>query len=525
MSFARATIARVEQQAGILISELTRKQLEINTYHGFTWNLLKSHGYLINSNVLIRLLPPPEAASRLADIKDATRKNAEKLRLFKEEGLLHFDLFAETAAELLSKSQALTTIICDAYPCIILDEFQDTNTAEWNLIQILGQRSKLIALADAEQRIYEFRGASPTRITEFTKVFNPTPFDFGMENNRSNGTDIIAFGNDLITGINKNKKYQDVNVKTYQFRKGNGLHLDLKISVFEGCNRLKNSSNWSLSVLVPTKKLMLDVSDYLGDVQKFSNGKSFPALHHEVALETAGPSLAAVLIADLLEQQESTTKNTHNLIHNLCEHIRGRNGNDSPSNADIALTDALSEYIKSGKIRGKNRLLLIDECLRIGKECKEFDFSGDPGADWLKIRKLLFESCSCELKQVAIDAKYLRLLHKGALLRSTLNELWRMNGKYTGAIVAIKNALLQEHFSTSTRAWTGIHLMTIHKAKGKEFDEVIIYEGVYQGKIVRPNSPPKEIEQSRLALRVAVTRAKKRTTILTPAQDICSLLR
>jgi len=66
--------------------------------------------------------------------------------------------------------------------------------------------------------------------------------------------------------------------------------------------------------------------------------------------------------------------------------------------------------------------------------------------------------------------------------------------------------------------------MTIHKSKGKEFDEVIIYEGSHQGRIVRANATPNDVAQARLALRVAVTRAMKRATILTPRNAVCRFL-
>lgn len=66
--------------------------------------------------------------------------------------------------------------------------------------------------------------------------------------------------------------------------------------------------------------------------------------------------------------------------------------------------------------------------------------------------------------------------------------------------------------------------MTIHKSKGKEFDEVIIYEGQFQGKIVNKMHGIKSIEQSRLSLRVGVTRARQNVTIVTPARDICPFL-
>ncbi len=525
LSFARATIARVVQDAGKLVSDPAREGLEINTYHGFAWKLLRSHGYLLNADSTIRLLPPPEAASRLADIHPEARPS-EKRRLFDEEGLLHFDLFAGVSAELLSRSQSLTRIICDAYPIIILDEFQDTNLDEWRMIQALGKRSRLIALADAEQRIYEFRGADPKRIGEFISTYSPTQFDFGSENIRSNGTDIVAFGNDVLTGANKAKIYHDVALARYQIRKGSGIHLDLKLAVMKRCEHLRNSgvTGWSLALLVPTKQLMIEVSDYLGSEQQFAAGKRLVPLSHEVALETAGPALAAVLIAELLEGGSTAMAIAQRLVLDLCVHVRGRRGNDAPNQQQLKLAAALGSYMASGAIRGSKRKTLVDECLRIAERRMAIKLSGDVGEDWLVVRRELASATSNVLQKVAEDARYLRLLHRGAALRSRLSEIWRTTGGYFGAASAVRNALLQEHFSASTKVWRGIHVMTVHKSKAKEFDEVIIYEGSHQGRIVRPGATEKDVAQARLALRVAVTRAMKHVTIMTPKHDVCMFL-
>ena len=88
----------------------------------------------------------------------------------------------------------------------------------------------------------------------------------------------------------------------------------------------------------------------------------------------------------------------------------------------------------------------------------------------------------------------------------------------------MRDALLQEHFSASIKEWRGVHVMTIHKSKGKEFDEVIIYEGSHQGRIARANANDRELAQARLILRVGVTRAMQRATILTPRSDPCRFL-
>jgi DNA helicase II / ATP-dependent DNA helicase PcrA len=525
LSFARATIARVTEEAAALISASSRRAIEINTYHGFAWRLLQSHAYLINANRPIRLLPPPEAAARLAPF-DMKSRTAEKERLFVAEGFLHFDLFAAVCGDLLSRSQSLLKIICDTYPIIILDEFQDTNSDEWRLIQELGRRSTLIALADADQRIYEFRGADPARIGDFINRYSPTQFDFGSENNRSNGTDIVVFGNDLLTGSNKRKAYQNVSVVKYQVRKGIANHSEIKLTVIKRCSNLRNrgSKDWSLAVLVPTKQLMIEVSDYLGTEQRFGNGSALGVVPHQVALETAGPALAAIVISSLLEGGDRSDLIMKRLILDLCEHIRGRKGNEVPSRAQLELADALHNYVQTGSIRGPKRNAIVAECGRIAETRLVTEFTGNPGDDWLAVRRELRNANADPLQLVAEDAKYLRLLHRGALLRARLSEIWRTTGRYIGAASAVRDALLQEHFSASVQVPRGIHVMTIHKSKGKEFDEVIIYEGSHQGRIVRMNASDKEMAQSRLALRVAVTRAMKHTTILTPSHDACRFL-
>ena len=65
--------------------------------------------------------------------------------------------------------------------------------------------------------------------------------------------------------------------------------------------------------------------------------------------------------------------------------------------------------------------------------------------------------------------------------------------------------------------------MTVRKSKGKEFDEVVIYDGLFQG-IVRDPSNEKAVAQNRLALRVTVTHAIKRANILIPKKNPCPFL-
>lgn len=521
LSFARATISRVEEQAGNILDKDVKKQLEISTYHGFAWSILKSHGYLLNNKVN-RIISPHDAATMLAEVEKSERHKTIK-SLFTEQGLIHFDLFAELCYELLNESISLRTILSDKYPIIILDEFQDTNVDEWNFIRLLGLQSRLIALADPNQRIYEFRGSDPNRINDYMNLFSPSYYDFCSENNRSTGRDINEYGNDILTGKNKNKEYKDVCVIKYPPKRKSYTHMKLKIEVLKAYNRIKqqNIQNWSIAVLVPTNSLMLDVSEFLLQKQRIELNKVLPAIKHDVAISSEGPALAAEFIATLLEYGSQKKCNEKVVIKSLNNHILGRKGEKKVSQSNIALVNALVKYLEEEKIRGKNRIEIVNTCKDISNRVNGAVYTGNVINDWIAIQNIIRGYNLPQLKDIENDAKFIKLLRRGSQLNAALGELWRMNGNYENATEHIAEALTQEHFSMASKTWTGINLMTIHKAKGKEFDEVIVYEDLYKGRIV---FKPDRIEQARLNLRVAVTRARNRTTILTPESKPCELV-
>ena len=91
---------------------------------------------------------------------------------------------------------------------------------------------------------------------------------------------------------------------------------------------------------------------------------------------------------------------------------------------------------------------------------------------------------------------------------------------------------MQERFSLGKKPESGIVVMNIHKSKGKEFDEVIIFdgfnvmtkEGVTNGVFSRICFNNQVNDDTKQNFRVAVTRARSKTTILTPVFLSCALL-
>lgn len=520
LSFANATISRIRENLDSVINAKNHNQLYITTYHSFAWELLKSHGYLLNGRNL-KILTPSQANARLSTIED---KQVEKNRLFNQEGLIHFDLFANKCTELLKNSNSILKIISDTFPIVILDEFQDTNQDEWEFIQELGRLSTLIALADPNQRIYDFRGANPLRIAQFRDRFNPTVYDFKKENNRSNGTDICEYGNDILTGSNIGKEYNDVKVVTYGFRKNNMHLLSIKYYILNSIKDYTENliTSWSIAIIVPTNTLMIEISEFLNNTQVLLNGKTVIPISHNISVDMSGPTIVASMFGTLLDESSRKKNSIIKFTKEVARYLLGRNGERMPSQVDIELAKFLNNYSENRKVNGKNRIALIEACNKIVNDCNNLVFSGDVGNDWRLISNT-FNSIDNEIfKKIYLDSKFIKLLHKGSFLNSRLGSLWKKNGNYEGASEVVENALTQEHFSTTTKSWEGVSVMTIHKAKGKEFTQVIIFEGRFPGK--RYIFSAENINQARLNLRVAVTRAREKSYILTPDNDPCPLL-
>ena len=239
-------------------------------------------------------------------------------------------------------------------------------------------------MADPEQRIYEFRGADPARIGEFIERFKPKIFDFGNENNRSDGTDIVAFGNDLLTGANLGKAYTHVKVSRYQHYQDEPLS-PVKHAALAARQRLLKGgkADWSLGVLVKSRDMMLKVSGYFS-----SASARLPEIIHDVLIDPEGPALSAVLLGGLMQGASTAEDLERALTDDVIAHIRGRNGGDI-SKKDLALSEALSEYQSGASLRGSTRLALITDIRAIATGRMDLALTGDPEADWLAVRRLV----------------------------------------------------------------------------------------------------------------------------------------
>jgi len=504
LSFARATVARVAEQATAMIDAATRRRIEINTYHGFAWNVLRSHGYLLCRQPGVSLLLPAQARARLAGLNGAARF-ARQRALFDDEGLVSFDLFPTLLCELFDQAPQLAQAYGHSYPLIMVDEFQDTNALEWSMIQMLGRQSTVIALGDPKQRIYDFKGADPRRFDEFIATFRPTVFDFARENRRSAGTGITGFADAMIAGNFQPQPYVGVTIGTYA---GQGLR-PLKQSILQAAARLRRTQEWSLAVLVPANVLAVAVYDYM---RQAIHG--LPAYPVEILVASEGPALAGHLVALLLEP--CTEELGALVLEGIAAFELGRS--EHASQAALTAADRYNRLAVRVRAEGAPALqtTVVGRAVAVLLEQREaMELSGDPVADWRAVRGLLDFSGRSEIQAVGKDARHMRLLRRGAQIEARLADAWRQSGCYRDARGLLASALVEDQFSATTRPQVRVTVMTIHKAKGKEFDEVIVFESPYQRFLQREDDEGRR--SARFNLHVAATRARRQVHFMTPA--------
>ncbi|HID24655.1 MAG TPA: ATP-dependent helicase, partial [Planctomycetaceae bacterium] len=100
----------------------------------------------------------------------------EALRLYQDRLRRHawvdFDDLILLAGELLERHPELTHSYRRRWPCISVDEFQDTDAAQYRLIRLLAPTTgNVCVIGDPDQSIYGFRGADPQVFRRFQEDY------------------------------------------------------------------------------------------------------------------------------------------------------------------------------------------------------------------------------------------------------------------------------------------------------------------------------------------------------------------
>ena len=147
-----------------------------------------------------QLVTPAEYAERVASFYDQTVAEVYDLyqrRMFGSNAVDFDDLLMLTV-QVLERFPEARDRWQKAFRYILVDEYQDTNHAQYRLLQLLAEKHRNVcAVGDPDQSIYAFRGADIRNILEFERDFGETRTIALEQNYRSTNT-ILQSANAVI---------------------------------------------------------------------------------------------------------------------------------------------------------------------------------------------------------------------------------------------------------------------------------------------------------------------------------------
>jgi DNA helicase-2/ATP-dependent DNA helicase PcrA len=225
---------RVEKLQGLPVAGMW-----VGTFHGLAHRLLRNHWkeaklpqsfQILDSDDQYRLLrrilksleldeakwPPKQAQAFINARKDEGKRPAhidtsrnpvyeQLVRIYsayeaacERAGVIDFAELLLRSLELIRDNESLQAHYQKRFKHILVDEFQDTNTIQYALIQLLaGQSNKVFIVGDDDQAIYGWRGARVENIQRFQHDF-PTAEVIKLEQNYRSTTTILSAANALI---------------------------------------------------------------------------------------------------------------------------------------------------------------------------------------------------------------------------------------------------------------------------------------------------------------------------------------
>lgn len=122
----------------------------------------------------------------------------EYQKRLKQNNALDFDDLIMLTVQLFRQNAEILNRYQERFPFILVDEYQDTNTAQFTLLSLLASRyQNLCVVGDDDQSIYRFRGANIHNILNFEKIFPATKV-IRLEQNYRSTKNILAAASGVI---------------------------------------------------------------------------------------------------------------------------------------------------------------------------------------------------------------------------------------------------------------------------------------------------------------------------------------
>ncbi len=406
--------------------------------------------------------------------------------------------------ELFIKNPNILKYYQDQFKYILIDEYQDTNAVQYLWARMLASSSKNICcVGDDDQSIYGWRGAEIGNILRFEKDF-PNATVIKLEQNYRSSSEILIAAS---TVINNNKNRHG---KMLWTNKNQG-------------HKIKIVSCWSEKeegrfVVAEIEKLIKENKYNANSIAILVRASFQTRAFEEVFISNAMPYkiigglkfYERMEIRDLLAYIRIVLNHSDNLalerIINVPKRAIGattlKQIKDYASDNNLSIFYAIQEMLDKGSLKNKVKANLSKLTTNI--------------IAWEK--RLEVEPALNVIKSLLEESGYLAMLQEDKTDESigrieNINEMLKAIAEFDNIHDFIEHSsLVMENEELESNFGGSVTIMTLHAAKGLEFDLVFLpgwEEGVFPHQRSLNEEGEKGLEEERRIAYVGITRAKK----------------
>ncbi len=441
-------------------------------------------------------------------------ENAEHIFIRYQEELLRqnamdFDDLLLKTLELLQNSEQARNYYQNKFRYVLVDEYQDTNMVQYNLVKILcGGYGNLFVVGDDDQSIYAFRGANIRNILEFEKDFEGAKV-IRLEQNYRSDKRILDVANCVI--------------RNNEGRKGKTLWSEITSGEKPVLYTASSEYDEAESIAREIQRLSDEGNNYSDMAILYRMHTLTRIIEEKLRLYTVPYRIYGGL--SFYERKEVKDMIAYlNILANPAADLQLLRIINVPKRAiGDAKVSALTRLAGSNSISMievmANADTMIDDAALL-KKAKEFY------AIYEEMREGMEQKSVHEiLEDVYIVSGYKQMLEaegtpeaQGRMenveeLINSAYEYDERNGEDAGLDGFLQDiALITDMDSMDEKG--GVTLMTMHAAKGLEYDYVFV-AGVEEGIFPSMRSIEEDnVEEERRLCYVAITRAKKKLYLL-----------
>jgi DNA helicase-2/ATP-dependent DNA helicase PcrA len=458
------------------------------------------------------------------------------------EGVVDFAELMLRTYELMRDNQALREHYQRRFRHILVDEFQDTNKLQYAWLKMFAgppgpQGTAVFAVGDDDQSIYAFRGAQVGNMTAFEREFHVEQVIKLERNYRSFGN-ILDTANELIA---HNVRRLGKNLST---EAGPGE----PVRVFEASSDFSEAqwfvdearqlhrdgiarSNIALLYRSNAQSRVIESALFnagmpykvYGGLRFFERAEVKHALSYLRLIENASDDTSFLRVVNFptrgigartIEQLQDAARQSGRSLYQSVGAVSGKSG--SNLQAFVALIDAMREATRGLTLRE-----IIEHMLH-ASGLLDFYKTDKEGKDRIENLEELVNAAEAFVTQEGFGKDAVALPvdeHAGAISQGSppaVADVDLTPDAETGEIMSplaafLTHASLEAGDNQAQAGQDAIQLMTVHSAKGLEFDAVFI-TGLEEGLFPHENSVSDidGLEEERRLMYVAITRARKR---------------